>query len=84
MTTIEAFNVAKVQYKQARLRTIQKYRNNTKGLLRQAFKNLDTLGFSEEAINKQLGELDTQLKEAKRALKNAEKERKANERQNRD
>lgn len=84
MTTPEAFNVAKVQYKQARLRTIQKYRNNTKGLLRQAFKNLDTLGFSEEAINKQLGELDTQLKEAKRALKNAEKERKANERQNRD
>lgn len=84
MTTIEAFNVAQVQYKQARLRTIQKYRNNTKGLLRQAFKNLDTLGFSEEAINKQLGELDTQLKEAKRALKNAEKERKANERQNRD
>ena len=84
MIPIEAFNVAQVQYKQARLRTIQKYRNNTKGLLRQAFKNLDTLGFSEEAINKQLGELDTQLKEAKRALKNAEKERKANERQNRD
>ncbi|MGN0857275.1 MAG: hypothetical protein ACI4QJ_07735 [Candidatus Spyradenecus sp.] len=84
ITSIAAYRVAEVQYKQARLRTIQKYRKNTKGLLRQAFKNLDTLGFSEEAINKQLGELDTQLKEAKRALKDAEKERKALERQNRD
>ncbi|MGN0887204.1 MAG: hypothetical protein ACI4RT_09480 [Candidatus Spyradenecus sp.] len=84
MTSPEAYTVAKVQYKQARLRTIQKYRKNTKGLLRQAFKNLDALGFSEEAITKQLSELDTQLKEAKRALKDAEKERKDLERQYRD
>ena len=84
MTTPAAYTVAKVQYKQARLRTILKYRKNTKGLLRQAFKNLDALGFSEEAITKQLGELDTQLKEAKRALKDAEKEQKELRRQYRD
>lgn len=83
-TSVAACRVADVQYRQARLRTIQKYRKNTKGLLRQAFKNLDALGFSEESIAKQLGELDTQLKEAKRALKDADKERKNLERQYRD
>lgn len=85
--TGEAYAVAQTQYLQTKLKALLKYRKTNSAYGRLCVAQLDALGFGEQAINKQLSDLDDKLKEQKIAARAAEKRRKDAEkaaRRNRD
>lgn len=85
LDTAEAGTVATIQYRQARLRALQKYRKSTSAFGRACAVHLDKLGFTDAELTKLLNELEESLREAKRAQKDADKRKKESERQyNRD
>lgn len=82
LETAEAGTVATIQYRQARLRALQKYRKSTSAFGRACAVHLDKLGFTDAELTKLLNELEESLREAKRAQKDADKRKKESDRQN--
>ncbi len=80
--TEEEFTIKKLQYKQAKLKALQKYRKTGSALGKLCLAELDSRGYTDKDITTKLADLDTEIKEAKKAAKEAAKERKAREKDN--
>ncbi len=78
----EDFTIATLMYKQAKLKALQKYRKTSSALGKLCVAELDSRGYSADAIAEKLKALEEEIKEAKKAAKEAEKERKKRERSN--
>lgn len=76
----EDYEVRKIQYKISKLKSLQKYINTNSNFGKICVKHLTSMGYSSADITQQINDLNTSLKEKKKAAKDSEKARKEAER----